>query len=145
MERRCSLWMFVSVSQMSGAKGKLGRKQEAAVLALLSSRNLDEAARVAGVTTRTLYRWMKEPEFDAAYREAKRSAFSQSVARLHQMASAAVMTLGKIMIDSNAPASTRVRAADCVLNHTTKAVELEDLEGRLSELERAAKRSRSNR
>ena len=55
---------------MSGFGKKLGRKQEAAVLALLSSRNVEEAARVAGVNPRTLYRWQKEPEFDAAYREA---------------------------------------------------------------------------
>src|ERR1700682_2636289 len=30
---------------------------------------------------------MKEPEFDAAYRKAKRAAFSQSIARLHQITS----------------------------------------------------------
>jgi hypothetical protein len=39
------------------------------------------------VNPRTLYRWMKEPEFDAAYRKAKRAAFSQSIARLHQITS----------------------------------------------------------
>ena len=105
-------------------------------MALLSSRNVEEAARVAGVDPRTLYRWMKDPEFDAAYREAKRAAFSQSIARLHQMSSAAVSTLGKIMIDANAPASTRVRAADSILDHTSKAIETEDLAARVSELER---------
>jgi hypothetical protein len=50
--------------------------KEAAVLALLSSRNVEEAARAAGVNPRTLYRWMKEPEFDGAYREAKHAAES---------------------------------------------------------------------
>ena len=30
---------------------------------------------MADVNPRTLYRWMKEPEFDAAYRKAKRAAF----------------------------------------------------------------------
>jgi hypothetical protein len=80
---------------MSGFCENLGRKQEAAILALLSSRTVEDAARVAEVTPRTLYRWIKEPEFDAAYREAKRAAFSQSIARLHQMASAAFTILGK--------------------------------------------------
>ena len=121
---------------MLGSGEKFGRKKEAAVMALLSSRNVEEAARVAGVDPRTLYRWMKDPEFDAAYREAKRAAFSQSIARLHQMSSAAVSTLGKIMIDANAPASTRVRAADSILDHTSKAIETEDLAARVSELER---------
>src|ERR1019366_941818 len=117
---------------------KLGRKKEAAVLALLSQRSVDEAARVAGVGPRTLYRWMKEPEFDAAYRDAKRAAFSQSIARLHQMASAAVTTLGKAMVDPSTPPATKVRAADSILDPTAKALELEDLEARVADLERSA-------
>ena len=61
------------------------------------------------------------------------------------MSSAAVSTLGKIMVDANAPASTRVRAADSILNHTTKAIEIEDIVARVSELERAAEGSKQLR
>jgi hypothetical protein len=85
---------------------------------------------------------MKEPEFDAAYREARRAAFSQSVARLQQASGAAVSTLLKVMVDPNTLASTKVRAADSVLDHSAKAIELEDIEVRLSELERAAEAQR---
>jgi hypothetical protein len=85
----------------------------------------------------TLLRWQKIPEFQTAYRDAKRAAFGQSIARLHQMSSAAVSTLGKIMVDANAPASTRVRAADTILNHTTKAIEIEDIAARVAALEEA--------
>lgn len=42
------------------------------------------------------------------------------------------------MLDASAPASTRVRAADSILGHTSKAIELEDIEARVAELERAA-------
>ena len=117
--------------------GKLTRKQEEAILALLTQRNVEDAARVAKVAPRTLYRWMKDREFDAAYRDAKRAVFSQSIARMHQMSSAAVSTLGKIMVDPNTPASTRVRAADTILNHTSKAIETEDIVARLAALEEA--------
>jgi hypothetical protein len=55
--------------------GKLARKQEEAILALLTQRNVEDAARVAKVAPRTLYRWMKDRAFDAAYRDAKRAAF----------------------------------------------------------------------
>jgi hypothetical protein len=41
------------------------------------------------------------------------------------------------MLDANVPASTRARCADTVLGHTTKAIELDDIEARLTELERA--------
>ena len=86
---------------------------------------------------KTLLRWMKEPEFDAAYRAAKRAAFGQSIARLHHLSSAAVSTLGKIMLDSAMPPATRVRAADSILDHTAKAIEIEEIEARVTALEQA--------
>ena len=130
---------------MSQSGGKLGSKQEEVIVALLSQRSVEDAARVANVTARTLYRWMKEPEFDAAYRKAKRAAFGQSIARMHHLSSAAVSTLGKIMLDSATPPATRVRAADSILDHTAKAIEIEDIEARVSELERAAHASEGSR
>jgi len=123
---------------MTGHGAKFGRKKEDAIVALLTTRTVEEAARVVGVSTKTLLRWMKEPEFDTAYREAKRAAFGQSIARLHHLSSAAVTTLGKVMLEPGTPPTTRVRAADSILNHTTKAIEIEGLEARLTELERAA-------
>ncbi len=122
---------------MRGHGAKFSRKMEEAVAALLSQRNQEEAARAVGVGTATLLRWQKLPEFQAAYRAARRNAFSQSIARLQQMSSAAVTTLGKVMVDQNAPASTRVRAADSVLDHAAKAIELEDIEARVAALEQA--------
>jgi len=111
---------------------------EEAVAALLTHRNQEEAARAVGISVATLLRWQKVPEFDIAYRDARRLAFRQSVARLQQASSAAVTTLLKIMVDPLAPHSTRVRAADSVLDHSAKAIEIEDIEARVSELERAA-------
>jgi len=54
---------------------------------------------------------------------------------------AAVSTLLKVMVDPSTPASTKVRAADSVLSHSAKAIEIEDIEARVSELERAAEAS----
>ena len=130
---------------MAGHGEKFGRKKEDAIAALLSQRNIDEAARTAGIGARTLLRWMKDPEFDAAYRKARRLAFGQSVARLQQASGAAVSTLLKIMVDPVAPHSTRVRAADSVLDHAAKSIEIEDIEVRVSELERAAEQAKSVR
>jgi transposase-like protein len=117
---------------------KLGSKKEAAILAMLTTRSIEEAARLAGVPPRTLYRWLKEHEFDAAYRKAKRTAFGQATARLHQGAGAAATTMMKIMLDAGASASTRLRAADCVFSHGRNAFEMEEIEARISALEQAA-------
>jgi hypothetical protein len=123
---------------MRGHGTKFGRKKEEAILALLTQQNVDEAAKAIGIAPNTLLNWLKLPEFDAAYREARRLAFRQSVARLQQASSAAVSTLLKVMVDPGTPASTKVRAADSVLGHSAKAIEIEDIEARVSELERAA-------
>ena len=117
---------------------KLNRKQEQAILALLANRSVEDAARACNIPVRTLFRWLKDPEFDAAYRAAKRAAFGQGIARLHHLISAAVSTLGKVMLDAGTPPATKVRAADSILNHTIKAIETEDIEARLTGLELAA-------
>jgi hypothetical protein len=127
-----------TIAKTTGHGSKFGRKMEEAIAALLTARNVEEAAHVAGVGTRTLIRWLKIPEFAAAYLEARRAAVSQSHARLQQASSAAVSTLLKIMVDGSAPASSPVRAADRVLDHAKQAIEREDIEVRVAALERAA-------
>lgn len=123
---------------MKGHGAKFGHAKEKAIVALLSQRNVEEAARVVGIGVKTLLRWLQIPEFEAAYRQARRKAFAQSMARVQQASSAAVTCLLKVMVDPNTPPSCRVRAADCVLDHATKSIELEDIEARIAELERTA-------
>ena len=130
---------------MTGHGTKFGRKQEEAILALLTQKNTEEAARSIGIGPKTLFRWQQIPEFRAALRKARRDAVAQSTARLQQATSAAATTLLKVMVDQATPASTKVRAAECILNHAQKAIELEDIEARVSELERAAEASKSRR
>jgi Arc/MetJ family transcription regulator len=107
------------------------------VASIRTQRNVEEAARAAGIGSQTLIRWLKVPEFQTSYREARRAAFGQSIARLQQASSAAVSTLLKVMVDPASPASTRVRATDSVLNHAAKAIEIEDIEARVTALERS--------
>src|SRR5579871_5595291 len=105
----------------AGHGSQFDRKKEAAIEALLTQRNFEEAAREAGIGKQTLVRWMKIPEFQAEYREARRIAVFQANARLQQASGAAASTLLKIMVDAGAPASTRVRAADSVLDRAKHA------------------------
>ena len=137
--RKATSAVEIASSQIRGHGSKFGRKKEEAIAALMTERNVEEAARSIGIGTRTLIRWMKIPEFDLAYLEARRATVSQSNARLQQASSAAVSTLLKIMVDGSAPASTRVRAADSVLDHAKQAIEIDDIAVRVAALEQAAK------
>ncbi len=123
---------------MTGHGAKFGRKKEEAIAALLTQRNIEEAARSIDVAPKTLLRWLQVPEFRKAYREARRDAFGQAVARLQQGTTAAATTFLKTMIDPNVPASVRLRAAEAVFNHAAKAIEIEDIEARVAALELAS-------
>jgi hypothetical protein len=130
---------------MADFKGKFGHKKEEAIVALLSQRTVEDAARACNTPARTIYRWLKEPEFDAAFRAGRRSAYGQSIARLQQGSSAAATTLLKVMVDPTTPPATRVRAAESVLTHAAKAIEIEDIEARLTALEQAAPQGNQKR
>src|SRR5712692_8289235 len=80
---------------MIGHGAKFGRKKEEAIAALLTQRTTEDAARAVGIGPATILRWLKEPEFDAEYRKARRAAFGQSVARLQQASGAAVSTFAE--------------------------------------------------
>src|ERR1700737_1704725 len=113
---------------MLGHGAKFDHKKEQAIAALLSHRNGEAAARAVGISSNTLLRWTKELEFDAAYREARRTASSHSIALPEDASGAAVTTVLKIMLDPNVSAGTRLRAAEVVLAHTAKAIEIEDID-----------------
>lgn len=51
----------------------------------------------------------------------------------------------KVLIDPITPASVKVRAAEAIFNHAAKAIEIEDIEARASELEHAAEQAKSSR
>ncbi len=118
------------------------RRNEKLILALLQNPTLDKAAAAANVSTATLWRRTQEPEFQEQLRQARRDAFSQCVARLQHAAPAAVGTLLRVMADQTAPAASRLRAASHVLEHTARAMELDDLASRLARLEELSDRDR---
>ena len=119
------------------------RQREQLILALLQQPGLEKAAAAVGISTVTAWRITKTPEFKEEYRQARREAFSQALGRLQQAAGAATSTLMKIMVDPNAPAGSRVRAADRVLEHAQSALELEDIQVRLARLEQIEKDSKT--
>jgi len=123
---------------VKGHGAKFGRKKEEAIAALLTQRSVEEAARTVGIGVSTLLRWLEVPEFDAAFREARRKVVAQATAKLQQATGAAATVVLKLMVDVNAPAAVRLRAAECVFDRAFKSIELEDIEARVAALEQAA-------
>ena len=88
-----------------------------ALEALLRYPNLTQAAEAAGVDRVTLYRWAKEPAFQNLMAEAHAKAQSEAFAILQVAAEPAAAFLLSTMRDPAAPALTRIRAAEAVLDH----------------------------
>ena len=115
--------------------GKLTAIQERAIVALLSHSTIKSAAKAVGVDDTTLWRWLQDKDFHAAYMTIRRESVSLSIARLQQSTMEAVNTLKAIAKDKKAPSSSRVMAAKAIIEYSIKAVEIEDLAIRLAEVE----------
>ncbi len=110
-------------------------EQEIAVLALLDQPTVGKAAARAGVNERTLYRWLDEPAFAAAYRKARREAFAQAMSMSQKYAPMALQALARIVLDESRPPSARVSAASAILKFSRESLELDDLAARLDAVE----------
>lgn len=113
-----------------------GRKNAdtALVAALASGATVEAAASLAGVSERTVYRRLEDPDFKKRATEARAEMIEQAVGKLAQLSAAAASTLG-VLLGPATPPSTRLGAARAVLELGARLREGEDLEKRISELE----------
>jgi hypothetical protein len=109
------------------------RKQDKAILVLLTEPTVEAAAKTADVSDVTIWRWMKQPDFRAELRDARRAVVEGAIGRLQQAATEAVDTLRKNL--SCGTPSVEVRAATAILDQAVKAVELFDLAERIEHFE----------
>jgi hypothetical protein len=128
---------------VKGHGSKFGRKKEAAIAALLTQRNYEEAARTTGIDIKTLKRWMRVPEFIEEWRRARWEVVEQAYSRLQQNTPAAASVLLKLMADPATPASSRIRAALGTFGLAREALDL-DIETRVTVLERQAELAKSS-
>lgn len=106
---------------------------EAAIVALLSSPTIPEAAKAAGISESSLLRWMERGDFQRKYRAARREVIECAIASLQSAAGEAVETLRR-NLRCGKP-SVEVRAAATILEISIRGIELIDLEERISDLE----------
>ncbi len=129
---------------MEENNANLKLKQEKAIMALLNEPTYGQAAKVAGVGETTLYRWLKDEDFNKDFKEARKKAFSQSITHLQQATTTAVLTLKDVMENDEAPPSSRVTAARTVIEMAYKAYEYEDLGAELDEIKQYIEESKGN-
>ena len=123
------------MSANAAQKSSITPKQEKVIGALLAHPTIEDAAKIAGISRGTIFRWLQQEDFQAAYTKARRETVRHAIARLQSSSSEAVGVLTEVMTDQTANIFARVSAAKAVFEFSLKAVEVEDLAKRLAELE----------
>ena len=108
-------------------------RQDRAIVALLSEPSIEAAAKTADVSDVSIWRWMKQPEFRAKLRDARRAVVEGAIGRLQAAATEAVDTLRR-NLTCGTP-SVEVKAAATILDQAVRCVELFDLAERVEHLE----------
>ena len=115
--------------------GALSCRQRRFLQALLTSKTIREAARLAHVGERTAWRWLRDPTFKAELRQMQDAHLAEvtrvTVAGMTQ----ALETLEAVMGDPSASPSAKVSAARTVLEMGVRFTEILDLAERVAVLE----------
>ena len=107
--------------------------REKALVGLLETSSVTDAAKQSGLSARTIYRYLAEDDFMKEFRRARRDAVEASIGQIQAATGEAVETLKKNLSCENP--SVEVRAAQIILDTAYKGVELMDIVERLEILE----------
>ena len=113
----------------------LSTDRRKALDALVAGGDHTAAALAAGVSSRTLRRWLCEPAFVAALDEAQDQLLDAIVVDLVRATAGAVALLDRVVNDPEAKTALRLRAAQILLDSALRWRELRDVERRISVLE----------
>ena len=116
---------------------------ECLITQLLTGKSIQESASLAGIAYSTARRWMRNERFQKMYTQARREALQTAVGHLSAVAAQAVSTLQKNL--SCGQANVETQSANAILGHVTKAEALLNIDERLAELERKAKKRQGQR
>jgi len=107
--------------------------KEKALTALLECSSISEAAKVSGLSEKTLRRYLEVKEFLAEYRKARRQTVETAIAQMQSAASEAVERLKELQYCEN-PA-VAARCAQIIFESSVKGLETTDILERLEILE----------
>ena len=122
----------------SAVEARLTPRQEQLLVAMMTQPDLAKAARAAGVQRMTAYRWLKQPDFQAALAARRENALLESLEAIRLHVAQAVSGLTDLL-DSPDERLRRLACKD-VLQQAMWLRDQEDTERRLRALETMAKR-----
>ena len=127
--------MTRSICKNSLDSVRLTARQRRAIPLVLAARSIEDGCRAAKIAPVTWYAWLKNEGFKAVVDEQREAVISEALDRLKAAVNEAVEGLTGLM--SAEEKSIRLRACERVLDYFLKTKEIEEIEQRLTELEKA--------
>ena len=126
-----------SVKEENNLNGEeLTTQQANFIAALISGKNTKQAARSAGVTERTAYRWLSLPELKSELTMAQAAILGDATRRMERLLDSSLEVLEGLLKSENE--LVRARGVEMVFKHYVAMKSANELEARLSEIERQA-------
>ena len=110
-------------------------KQTVAMPYIAANPSMTEAAKAAGISRVTLYRWMQDPSFRAELERIRRDAVDLAYAELRGLALKSVTAIAELLEDPDP--RVRSMAARIALYNVARAEEVYQLRKRFDVLDRA--------
>ena len=117
-------------------KPDMSTNQERFIAAVLSTRTVADAAREIGISERTAYRYLDDPEVRAALDSALDQALSTAAQRAAAGMDRALAALNAILEDPNSPISARISVARLLLQAGPRLHETITLMQRMENVEK---------
>jgi hypothetical protein len=112
------------------------KRKLTALQAILAGSSLDDAAQQAGVSPRTIRRWMHDDEsFAQELRDSEKEIFAEATRLLLGRIRRNIDRITAILDDEKSPPGTVLRAAELMMEITTRLWTVHSLDERLIDLE----------
>lgn len=103
--------------------------------ALLAAGSVRKAAQIADVSETTIRTRLADPDFRAQYETAKGAVLQEACDALSARLTSAVDALSSVLDADSTPANAKITAADAILRHGLRYVEVANIIRRLDALE----------
>ena len=123
---------------MNQTEQNLTRRQLKSIPIILQARSISEGVEGASISKTTFYEWIKSPVFKTEFDRQRQAIIDAALHELKLTTGEAVRALRELLKAKQE--GIRLRTATAILEHIGKFIELENIEKRLSEIERSVKK-----
>lgn len=109
--------------------------KEKALAALLTCNTVEDAARRAGLSAKTLYTYLQDEAFKQRYEDGKAGLLKEATEMMQRNLHPTIAALRDVIDSEDTPPGVRVQACRAMLDYTLKLTEVNDLDERLKALE----------